>query len=518
MKAWVLLLLAMLTSSSVLAAAQPSRRYAVVIGNNVGMAPEVELRFAQDDADRLARTLIDVGNFAPEDVVTLRGASVTSVRRALIAMNARIREQADPSLLLVYYSGHADAQALHLDGEALPLDEIDGLTRASPASFRVLVLDACRSGSLTQNKGSRPAPLFSLPNNDVAGYVVLTAAASGEDAAEANDLGASFFSHALTSGLLGAADANNDDQVSLTEAYAYAFDQTVKASAASLAGMQHPTFRYEVRGQGEVILSTLRMSRARGELLLPAAIPFLVLDARGHVVAEVDGAANHRLSLPAGRYALRGRAARARYEGEATVVANSSTRVALDEMARLEYARLVRKGTPDAGVSVGIAAGPSLLSSAAAASTPCLGVRIAAPIDVPWLSLTPRLSWCQGRFSNAVLEGTENQLELGLDVHRYIDFHLAGIDASVGIGAVLLAAATRQDFVTTGVAPARFAVSPGGALNLDVVVPFARAGFVGVAAEARTLVLSVRDKPADAARLETPLSFGATVFVGWRLL
>jgi hypothetical protein len=516
MRLWlvaVAVVLALVSSSS-----SQARRYAVVIGNNVGVAPEQELRFAEDDADRLARTLIDVGNFAAEDVVTLRGMSVAAVRRALIAMNARVRESADPSLLLVFYSGHADAQALHLGGEALPLDEIDGLTRASPASFRVLVLDACRSGALTQSKGSRAAPLFALPSvNGVAGYVVLTAAASGEDAAEANNLGASFFSHAFTSGLLGAADVNNDDLVSLAEAYDYAFDQTVKASSASFGGTQHPTFRYEVRGQGELILSTLHTSRSRGELRLPSGVSFLVLDERGRVVAEVDTNANRRLSLPAGRYALRGRAPRARYEGDVTVVAGAATTAELTAMARLDYARLVRKGTPDAALSMGAAVGPTVMSGAVVTPAPCLGVRAALPIDAPWLSFTPRLGVCQGRFENGPLLGIESQLEVGVDIHRYIDFNVLGVDASLGVGAVFLAAATRQDFVTAGEAPARQSIAPGGGLNVDLVVPFAQAGFVGVSVDARTLVLSVRDRSDAAAQLETPLSFGGALLVGWRL-
>src|SRR5438045_311950 len=68
-------------------------------------------------------------------------------------------------------------------------------------------------------------------------------------------IGGSYFSHHLASGLLGGADKSGDGQVTLFEAYAYAYDRTVADTAESAAGAQHPTFSYDLAGNGDLVLT-----------------------------------------------------------------------------------------------------------------------------------------------------------------------------------------------------------------------------------------------------------------------
>ena len=121
-------------------------RYAVLIGNNLGATGEQPLRYAEEDARRVYDVVTELGGFRPENLVLLRGEDAGTARRALIALNERIRAAASQrgaqAMLLVYYSGHADAQALHLGDSALELGELEGLVRGSAATFRLLVLGA----------------------------------------------------------------------------------------------------------------------------------------------------------------------------------------------------------------------------------------------------------------------------------------------------------------------------------------------------------------------------------------
>src|SRR5204863_443943 len=136
---------------------------------------------------------------------------------------------------------------------SLELRELEQLVRGSAASFRLLILDACRSGALTRVKGGTPIPPFEIQLGErVAGEgaVFLTSSSASEDSQESDEIKGSFFTHALVSGLLGAADANSDGRVTLDETYRYAYDATLRASSRSLAGVQHPTFEYDVRGMG----------------------------------------------------------------------------------------------------------------------------------------------------------------------------------------------------------------------------------------------------------------------------
>src|SRR5882672_1873946 len=108
-------------------------KYALVIGNDSGDRDEPQLRYAEHDADRFAATLIDLGGFAVGDVVVLRSPDADAARAALIAINDRIRTaNAADSMLVVYYSGHADAEALHLGSSNLALNQLEQLVRGSP--------------------------------------------------------------------------------------------------------------------------------------------------------------------------------------------------------------------------------------------------------------------------------------------------------------------------------------------------------------------------------------------------
>jgi uncharacterized caspase-like protein len=77
----------------------------------------------------------------------------------------------------------------------------------------------------------------------------LTASSANEDAQESDEIKGSFFTHALVSGLMGAADRDKNGVVVLEEAYRHAYDATVRASSRTFAGMQHPTFHYDSAGR-----------------------------------------------------------------------------------------------------------------------------------------------------------------------------------------------------------------------------------------------------------------------------
>src|SRR6478609_6696165 len=183
-----------------LASAAPPR-YALVVGANRGSGDDAPLRYAERDARHTAQVLQDAGGFAPENVVLLQQPGADRVREVLAHLNARIREAAsgsgsDNTVLWVFYSGHADATALHLGDTAIPWQELRDLTAGSAAAVRLLVIDACRSGEATQVKGTRLTAPFDVMTDTEAqgeGFAILAAAAAGESAQESDALQASFF-------------------------------------------------------------------------------------------------------------------------------------------------------------------------------------------------------------------------------------------------------------------------------------------------------------------------------------
>jgi hypothetical protein len=327
------------------------RRYALLVGANQGDADDVELVYAEADAERLADTLRDLGGFATDDVVVLAAPSAAEVKAALVALEERIAAAAEPdAMLVVYYSGHGDAQGLHLGSTRLEMADLRALVEGTSAQARVLVVDACRSGALTRVKGGTKGPAFDIDLDVGAaarGMVVITSSAAGEDAQESDKLRGSFFTFYLRTGLAGSADANGDGDVTLAEVYTYTADATIAATSRTAVGPQHPTFDIRLGGREDLVLTRLARAGAKvGTLELPEAGWWLVATPDGKtVIAEVrTDRAGHVLALRAGTYRVIQRRDDDLREGKVTVAAGASTAVGDASLKRSAYARVVRRG------------------------------------------------------------------------------------------------------------------------------------------------------------------------------
>jgi hypothetical protein len=439
-------------------ASAETARIALILGNNIGDADDERLRFAETDAVKVAEVLRDLGGFRPEDTTVLLGGDAGAARRAIIGANDRIRSMVSAGtevLFLVYYSGHADARGLHLGKTTLEVSEIEQLVRGSPATMRLLILDSCRSGSVTRVKGGVIGPPLEIRVDERLageGVVFLTASAANENAQESDEIRGSFFTHHLVSGLLGAADADDNGQVSVEEAYRYAYENTLRSSSRTLGGLQHPTFRYEVGGRGAIALSRFGAGGQRGLLTLPPGHTFLLFagDASGPVVAEVSAADRQRqVSVRAGRYFIRGRATDHLLEGTVDVHEGQKLAVSDRALTRVAYARLVRKGGGLVRLVHGPVAGYRLRMPLAAGASTCHGVAAGWSFDMHHFSITPRLSACRGELANQTLRATEHELAAGARLAHAWDMPWLTMDLGLELGWAVL----RQTYATAGEAP-----------------------------------------------------------------
>ena len=85
----------------------------------------------------------DLGGFAAADVHVLKNGSAAQILDAVDLLAAG----APASVFVFYFSGHADAGALHPAGTLLPLDLLLHRLRAVRAELRLSILDACQSGA-----------------------------------------------------------------------------------------------------------------------------------------------------------------------------------------------------------------------------------------------------------------------------------------------------------------------------------------------------------------------------------
>lgn len=284
-------------------AAQPvAHTYGLLVGSNPGGEGQSELHYAHEDAARLAQVLTELGHFAAPQTRVLRSPSRAALLAALDDLAKELQEHAErgeQAQLVFYYSGHARANALQLGAEELPLSELRERVLQLPSTFKLIVLDACQSGAFSSVKGAAPAAAFSY--NSVArlrtsGVAVMASSSASELSQESDSLQGSFFTHHLTVALRGAGDRDRDGVVSLSEAYAYAYDHTLSSTARTSVGRQHVTLETALTGQGEVPLTY--PARAEAQLTLPPELDADVLVERhGRVLAELHKVRGSAVSL-----------------------------------------------------------------------------------------------------------------------------------------------------------------------------------------------------------------------------
>ena len=487
-------------------------RFGLLLGNDHGDAHDASLRYAGSDAIKVRDVLADMGGFSPANLVVLRDDDADTARRALISLNDRIRTSVSrpgvQAVLFVFYSGHADGTALHLGSSRLDVKELEQLVRGSAAQFRIMLIDACRSGALTRVKGGSPAPPFVLRVGEELegqGVAFLTSSSASEDAQESDELRGSFFTHYFVSGLLGAADSNTDDRVTLDEAYRYAYEATLRATSRTWAGTQHPTYRFELSGQGNIVLTAPQPASGRATLVFPIGRDYLIFreSASGAVVGEVTGPTTaRRMRLRPGRYFVRGRAADHVVEGNVTLSEGQTLEVDDALLHRIAYARLVRKGGSDLHAVNGPLAGYTLRTPLANGARICNGAFAGYAFVFASLSVTPRVDACSSAFDQESLHANANEYGGDLRLAHAWDLPLVTLDVGLTVGASLL----RQTFSTSGIAPTRNTVaarsSIGGALTMDIAAGFYL--LADVAAE--TYLFQLQETSRETTRLTASLA------------
>ncbi len=301
-----------LTTPVVASASSPREAsYAIIIGSNRAGPGQKPLRYAHKDARRVRDVLTHIGGYRGRNIQLMMDPGPAQLSAAFARVRGKLAahtRKGEASVFLFYYSGHARARALNLGPREVNLQELRGRLTALPATVTVAILDACQTGAISRIKGVSPAADFSynsVTQLNTAGMAVLASSAANELSQEADALRSSYFTHHLVVGLRGAADADADGGVTLSEAYRYAYNRTLVATASTAVGKQHVTLETKLRGKGEMVLTY--PARASSTLVLPGAMSAQVLVSRRinqAVVAEVAKAPGKKLALalPHGQY------------------------------------------------------------------------------------------------------------------------------------------------------------------------------------------------------------------------
>ena len=378
-------------SPSALHRATPQNRFALVIGANRGHADEETLRYAENDATRVAQVLSKFGQVNPERMILMHSPTPSEVRRSFSDLRQRIqtisrsgppllktstrwrdeRELRQPQeesqrgddgssvraekrevLLIIYYSGHADASSMHLGYEAFSFKELKRLSKETGAQLKIFLIDACRSGAFTRLKGAKPAQSFKIQAEDqldVEGVAVISSASADEDAQESEQLKGGVFTQHLIAGLIGAADQSADQRISLSELYQYTYRETLK-STSKTRHVQHPSYSFQMRGRDDLMLTRLNDLRGFAQVSLQTNGGYLLIPERGSgPMIEASPDQKTTLLVEPGEYQVYFRSKRSLFEGKVDLKSGRTYPLDVSDLNQVPYGVSVRRGASRSG-------------------------------------------------------------------------------------------------------------------------------------------------------------------------
>ncbi|MFB0534923.1 MAG: SUMF1/EgtB/PvdO family nonheme iron enzyme [Anaerolineae bacterium] len=244
-----------------------SDRLALIIANSEFDDPKLSrLVTPSHDAEALAEVLGDpaIGDF---DVTLCPNKTRQAVDLEVARLYQR-RKKGD--LLLLYYSGHGikddygdlylavkDTRIDYVSATAIEATSVRRQLDKSSSQRKIVVLDCCHSGAFAGAKAVVGSSVGTQEAFAGSGYgrVVLTASNAVEFAWEGDKLlgeaEKSVFTHFLVQGLqTGAADLDNDGQISLDELYDYVYEQVVTSGRSR----QTPQ-KWAQKVEGQIIIA-----------------------------------------------------------------------------------------------------------------------------------------------------------------------------------------------------------------------------------------------------------------------
>ncbi len=224
--AWIGL---MLLWFSQLCFAQNGSTYAVVVGiadYKITDYRTGDLKFADKDAVRFADFLQSPagGNVPNQNIKVLTNKVAT--QKAILNALQLFEKATEEDRVIFYFSGHG------LGGAFIPYDvkkndpssvlthrDVKKRFKASAASTKLCIADACLSGSMTTQQAWNVSESKTFPKN--ADVVLMLSSRSTQNSVESGVARGGLFTFFLLSGLRGKADANYDKTVTIKELFRY---------------------------------------------------------------------------------------------------------------------------------------------------------------------------------------------------------------------------------------------------------------------------------------------------------
>ena len=364
-RGWLLLLFVLVSVPS-------AARFALLIGNASGGKGLERLKFVENDLTAVKATLNTYCGFDKEHIISVSNKGPSDVHEALDRLE-NLLPLGEDNLLLLYYTGHADREHLKMGNARFPLTAMKKRFSTFPASIRIGIFDACQSGSFTRLKGGQLAEPFLFKDMEkIKGEVILSSSSPTENAQESDLYGNSIFTFHFVNALRGSGDLSGDGKVTLSEAYQYTYNHTVASTARTWGGVQHPSYRFRIQGEGDVILADLTVATQGVLLEGSVAGDVSMFDTSNNIVADLSKEHGSRMiiALNSGIYQIVvGSSNNQKWKTTVSVGQKELVPVQMKQFKKITPVRIQHKGESEErfriGISLGISYGWLNLSSSA---------------------------------------------------------------------------------------------------------------------------------------------------------
>jgi hypothetical protein len=266
-------------------------RYGLYIGSNDGGKSQERLLYAGTDAIAFQKIMTEIGGISKSNGILLLDPAKEDVDSAFEVISELMKKKqkdAKRSEFVFYYSGHSDENALLLGKTKYDYSSLKAAITNVPSDVHVVILDSCYSGNFIRTKGGQKQKPFLMDDSSVVkGHAYLSSSSSQESSQESDEIGSSFFTNAMITGLRGAADTSGDKKVTLNELYSYAFNETLSKTEKT-ADPQHPNYNITLVGSGDLVLSDVSASDCVLTLARELTGRVIVRDKNSKLVAEIN--------------------------------------------------------------------------------------------------------------------------------------------------------------------------------------------------------------------------------------
>lgn len=155
-------------------------------------------------------------------------ATVAGVAQAMTKLFAQAEAE---DIVLLFFSGHGNDEGFLCSDGVISYKQMWGIISKSKSKNKMVFADACYAGTMrnsVQHSGDTPGRDENI--------MLFMSCRNGERSIEKKSMSNGLFTHALTQGLKGKADANKDKTVTAKELYSYVSSSVRKMSRER----QHP--------------------------------------------------------------------------------------------------------------------------------------------------------------------------------------------------------------------------------------------------------------------------------------